>query len=56
MVSSITRVRCHLLGWLCAYDDADWERTSMKPYVDMLDRHVIDLMAEKRQMQKAQGL
>jgi hypothetical protein len=27
---------------------ADWERTSLKPYVDMLERHAIGLMEEVR--------
>ncbi|KAH9846541.1 prim-pol domain-containing protein [Lenzites betulinus] len=27
---------------------ADWERTSLKPYVDMLDRHVLGLLEETR--------
>ena len=26
----------------------DWERTSLKPYVDMLDRHAMGLMEEVR--------
>jgi len=26
----------------------DWERTSLKPYVDMLDRHSMGLMEEVR--------
>ncbi|KAF8492514.1 prim-pol domain-containing protein [Gautieria morchelliformis] len=34
---------------------SDWEKTSMKPYVDMLDRYLVDLMAEKRQVKKDQG-
>ncbi|KAF8583303.1 prim-pol domain-containing protein [Ramaria rubella] len=31
---------------------SDWEKTSMKPYVDMLDRHVVNLMNEKRETKK----
>jgi hypothetical protein len=27
----------------------------MKPYVDMLERHVVGLMNEKRQVKKEQG-
>ena len=26
----------------------DWERTSLKPYVDMLERHAMGLMEEVR--------
>lgn len=28
--------------------DVDWERTSLKPYVDMLERHSTGLMEEVR--------
>ncbi|KAH9947498.1 prim-pol domain-containing protein [Amylocystis lapponica] len=31
---------------------ADWERTSLKPYVDMLDRHVMVLMDEVRRSKR----
>ncbi|KAF8529054.1 prim-pol domain-containing protein [Hysterangium stoloniferum] len=34
---------------------SDWEKTSLKPYVDMLDRHVIALMSERRQTKKEQS-
>lgn len=28
--------------------DVDWERTSLKPYLDMLERHSMGLMEEVR--------
>lgn len=31
---------------------ADWERTSLKPYVDMLDDHVRGLMDEVRRIKR----
>ncbi|OBZ67980.1 DNA primase small subunit [Grifola frondosa] len=31
---------------------SDWERTSLKPYVDMLDRHVMTLMEETRRTKR----
>jgi DNA primase small subunit len=29
---------------LIAYYVLDWERTSLKPYVDMLEKHALSLM------------
>ncbi|KAI8974875.1 prim-pol domain-containing protein [Trametes punicea] len=31
---------------------SDWERTSLKPYVDMLDKHVMGLLEETRKMKQ----
>lgn len=33
----------------------DWERTSLKPYVDMLDQHARGLMDETRRRKREQG-
>lgn len=33
----------------------DWERTSLKPYVAMFDRHITRLMRENRDLKKARG-
>ncbi|KAI0331725.1 prim-pol domain-containing protein [Cubamyces sp. BRFM 1775] len=35
---------------------SDWERTSLKPYVDMLDKHVMGLMEETRKMKQKTDL
>ena len=42
-----------LILWLIPLADkimgnVDWERTSLKPYVDMLERHSMGLMEEVR--------
>lgn len=34
---------------------ADWEKTSLKPYIDLLDKHVAALMAETRQVKREMG-
>lgn len=34
---------------------ADWERTSLKPYVDMLDKHVMGLLEETRRVKQKTG-
>ncbi len=34
---------------------ADWERTSLKPYVDMLDKHVLGLLEETRKVKQKTG-
>ena len=34
---------------------SDWERTSLKPYVDMLDKHVMALMEETRKVKQKTG-
>lgn len=34
---------------------SDWERTSLKPYVDMLDKHVMGLMEETRKVKQKMG-
>ena len=34
---------------------SDWERTSLKPYVDMLDKHVMGLMEETRKAKQKMG-
>ena len=34
---------------------ADWEKTSLKAYVDMLDRHVMVLMEETRRAKQKMG-
>lgn len=33
----------------------DWDRTSLKPYVAMFDRHITRLMRENRDLKKARG-
>lgn len=33
----------------------DWERTSLKPYVDLLDKHVLLLMEEVRKEKRKTG-
>ncbi|PIL23143.1 hypothetical protein GSI_14452 [Ganoderma sinense ZZ0214-1] len=35
---------------------SDWERTSLKPYVDMLDKHVMGLMEETRKAKQKMDL
>ncbi|TFK92525.1 prim-pol domain-containing protein [Polyporus arcularius HHB13444] len=35
---------------------ADWERTSLKPYVEMLDKHVMGLMEETRKSKQKMDL
>lgn len=35
--------------------ETDWERTSLKKYVDMLDTHVKGLMDEVRRVKREQG-
>ncbi|EIW54923.1 prim-pol domain-containing protein [Trametes versicolor FP-101664 SS1] len=35
---------------------ADWERTSLKPYVDMLDKHVMGLLEETRRVKQKTDL
>lgn len=34
---------------------SDWERTSLKAYVDMLDKHVMGLMEETRKVKQKMG-
>lgn len=34
---------------------SDWERTSLKPYVDMLDKHAMSLMEEVRKIKQQTG-
>ncbi|KAF8842917.1 prim-pol domain-containing protein [Paxillus ammoniavirescens] len=36
-----------------AGEGADWEKTSLKPYVEMLDRHTMGLMEEVRRTKRA---
>lgn len=33
----------------------DWEKTSLKPYIDYLDKHVAAIMAETRQAKREMG-
>lgn len=33
----------------------DWEKTSLKPYIDMLDQHTRGLMEEVRRLKREQG-
>jgi DNA primase small subunit len=33
----------------------DWERTSLKPYVDLLDKHALLLMEEVRKEKRKTG-
>lgn len=35
---------------------ADWERTSLKPYVEILDAHARNLMGEVRRRRREQGM
>jgi DNA primase small subunit len=35
--------------------DVDWEKTSLKPYVDMLDKHALRLMEEVRRSKRETG-
>lgn len=34
---------------------ADWRQTSLKPYVDMLDRHCVGLMRQTRENKRSQS-
>ena len=34
---------------------SEWERTSLKPYVEMLDKHVMELMEETRKVKQKMG-
>ena len=36
-------------------DVIDWERTSLKPYVEMMDRHALALMEEVRRSKRGGG-
>lgn len=36
-----------------AGEGADWEKTSLKPYVEMLDRHTMGLMEDVRRTRRA---
>ena len=40
---------------LIAYYVLDWERTSLKPYVEMLEKHALSLMSEVRRDRIANG-
>ena len=42
-------------GVTVAEHHSDWERTSLKPYVDMLDKHVMGLMEETRKAKQKMG-
>ena len=33
----------------------DWEKTSLKPYVEMMDKHALALMEEVRQSKRGRG-
>lgn len=33
----------------------DWEKTSLKPYIDLLDKHVLSLMEEVRREKRKTG-
>lgn len=41
-----------LSGCMCGLD---WERTSLKPYVDMLDKHSLKLMGQVRREKRGAG-
>lgn len=45
----------HCLGPTLNLVPLDWEQTSLKPYVDMLDRHVLGLMNEVRRIKREAG-
>jgi hypothetical protein len=49
------QVRVHQVDVLCLMGPIDWEQTSLKRYVEMLDNHTARLMDEKRLAKKAQG-
>ena len=34
----------------------DWEKTSLKPYVDLLDKHALSLMEEVRKEKRKTGI
>jgi len=34
---------------------ADWEKTSLKPYIDLLDKHALSLMEEVRKEKRKTG-
>jgi hypothetical protein len=36
--------------------DSDWEHTSLKPYVDMLDRHVMGILDDVRRRERAKAV
>ena len=40
---------------MIAYYVSDWERTSLKPYVEMLEKHALSLMSEVRRDRIANG-
>lgn len=33
----------------------DWEKTSLKPYIDLLDKHALSLMGEVRKERRKTG-
>ena len=33
----------------------DWEKTSLKPYIDLLDKHALSLMEEVRKEKRKTG-
>ena len=37
------------------FDLIEWEKTSLKPYVDMLDAHAIGLMNKMRRVKREAG-
>jgi DNA primase small subunit len=39
---------CAEVGLVNGFCISDWEKTSLKPYVDMLEKHALGLMAEVR--------
>jgi DNA primase small subunit len=46
------QVTSHLVNDFCI---SDWEKTSLKPYVDMLEKHALSLMGEVRKDRLANG-
>ena len=36
-------------------DLSDWEKTSLKPYVEMFDRHAQTVMGDMRKVKREQG-
>jgi DNA primase small subunit len=39
-----------------AGEGANWEHTSLKPYVDMLDRHVVGILDDVRRRERARAV
>ena len=49
MIELVRIIKMPLLRDLTVNIDLDWERTSLRPYVSMLDAHIRELMLETRE-------